>query len=373
MPYDITAWTMPLYLGVEVTQVAHAVAGPLKRVEVPLPPAEAPASLQAAPAVVIPAAQLAAYTVANRAMAHGRVVRRVTAATTMGGVDLAPGSIVLSDIPDLPELLRDAGAHAVALTAAPSAVRSLRPVTVGVYHPWFGLEDAGWCRWVLERAGFTVTVVDNRSISSGAFARDLDVLVLPPITGKTLVEGQSQRLVELPQEYRGGIGKNGVEAVKQFVAGGGTAIAFAASAEWLAETLDAPVSNTLKGVGREEYLAPGALLEMRIDTAAPLGWGMPARAAALVDAATVFETRPAADEAARSVAARFADSPLLLSGWVRGEEKLRRRAAVVEVRSGTGRAVLFSFAPYFRGQTEGTFALLYNTVMLEMMDEGDRR
>ena len=373
LPYDITAWTMPLYLGVEVTQAAHAVAGPLRRIEAPLPPAEAPASLQAAPAVAISAAQLAAYTVANRAMAHGRVVRRVTAATTLGGVELAPGSIVLSGIPDLPALLQAAGAHAIALTAAPSAMRTLRPVTVGVYHPWFGLEDAGWCRWVLERAGFTVRVVDNRSLSSGEFAKGLDVLVLPPINGKTLVEGQSQRLIELPPEYRGGIGKNGVEAVKQFVAGGGTAIAFAASAEWLAETLDAPVSNTLKSVGREEFLAPGALLEMRIDTTTPLGWGMPARAAALVDAATVFETRPAADEAARSVAARFADSPLLLSGWIRGEEKLRRRAAVVEVRSGAGRAVLFSFAPYFRGQTEGTFALLYNAVMLEMMEEGDRR
>jgi hypothetical protein len=53
---------------------------------------------------------------------------------------------------------------------------------------------------------------------------------------------------------------------------------------------------------------------------------------------------------------------------MRGEERLRRRAAVVEVRRGRGRAVLFSFAPYFRGQTEATFPLLYNAMTEKMME-----
>jgi hypothetical protein len=53
---------------------------------------------------------------------------------------------------------------------------------------------------------------------------------------------------------------------------------------------------------------------------------------------------------------------------VRGKEKLRRRAAVVEVRRGAGRAVLYAFPPYFRGQTEATFPLLFNAVEAKMMD-----
>jgi hypothetical protein len=270
-------------------------------------------------------------------------------------------------------LLRSVGADAVALDAVPAAARSLRPVRVGVYHPWFGLEDAGWCRWVLERGGFPVVVVDNAAVASGSFARDVEVLVLPPISGKILVEGQTPRVIEPPAEVRGGIGKDGVEAVKRFVAGGGTAIAFGAAAEWLAETVEAPVSNVLKGAGREEYFSPGALLELRTEPGSPLAWGLPDRVAALVDSAVAFETRPTADPSRRVVAARFPDSRMLLSGWIRGEEKLRRRAAVVEARSGAGRVVLFSFAPFFRGQTEGTFALLYNAVMLEMMEEGGGR
>jgi hypothetical protein len=88
----------------------------------------------------------------------------------------------------------------------------------------------------------------------------------------------------------------------------------------------------------------------------------------LVEGETAFATRPVVGEQSRTVAARFPDSPLVLSGWMRGEEKLHRRAAVVEVRRGKGRAVLFSFAPYFRGQTEATFPLLYNAMMEKMME-----
>ena len=59
---------------------------------------------------------------------------------------------------------------------------------------------------------------------------------------------------------------------------------------------------------------------------------------------------------------------LLLSGWVRGEELMRRRVAAVEVRRGRGRVVLFSFTPFFRGQTRATFPLFYNAVLAEAMD-----
>jgi len=370
LPYDITAWTMPLYLGVEVSRAEEGVSGPLAPLVGPLPPAAgAPAATGAA--LAVPAAQLAGYAAANRALAQGVAVRRLAAPVDAPG--LPPGSFVLPESAAARALLRAAGADAIVLAADPPA-RPLRPVRVGVYHPRFGLEDAGWCRYVLERAGFAVAVVDSAAIASGAFARDVDVLVVPPIAGKTLVEGPAQRAIEPPPAYRGGIGKDGVDAVKRFVTGGGTAIAFGASAEWLAETLDAPVTNVLKGAGRDDYYAPGALLELKVEPAAPLSWGLPERVAALVEAAVAFETRPVADPASRVVAARFPDAPLLLSGWVRGEERLRRRAAAVELRAGAGRAVLFSFVPYFRGQTEGTFPLLYNAVMLEMMDApGGRR
>lgn len=368
LPYDITAWTMPLYLGVEVKRSERPISGALTPLTAPLKAPAATREVAAAAAVAIPAGQLAGYAAANLALAEGRPVLRLRAPAHLGGGDLDAGAVVLGGSPRLAEILAATGATAVPLDAVPAGAAPLRAVRVAVYTPGFGLEEAGWCRWVLERAGFSAVPAGNQAIASGSFARDADVLVVPPLSGKVIVEGQEQRLVELPREYRGGIGKDGVEAIKRFVGAGGTAIGFGASAEWLAEVTELPVANPLKGLERKEFFSPGALLDVAFDARAPLGWGMPAHGAALVDSAVAFETRPAANPGARVIAARFPDTALLLSGWVRGEEKLRRRVAAVEVSKGEGRVVLFAFAPFFRGQTEALFPLLYNAVMLEMAD-----
>jgi len=45
-----------------------------------------------------------------------------------------------------------------------------------------------------------------------------------------------------------------------------------------------------------------------------------------------------------------------------GPEKLHRRAALVEVRYGKGRIVLFGFRPQHRCQTTGTYKLVFNSI-----------
>ena len=195
------------------------------------------------------------------------------------------------------------------------------------------------------------------------------MLLLPGLDGKTLVDGsRRQGTVPMPSDYRGGIGKEGVEAVRSFLKSGGTVIGFGGSAEWLADALELPVTDTLKGVGRADFYCPGSLLTLDLDTGSPLAWGMRARVAAMVEGGSAFQTRPVGGEERRAVVARYPDEPLLQSGWIRGEERLQRRAAEVEVRRGDGRIVLFAFAPHFRGQSAATFPLLFNAVLAEMMD-----
>ena len=371
LPYDITAWTMPMELGVRAVKVSQEPRGRLAALGEEWAPRETPPTGEG-DVLVVPAGQLGAFAVAGRALLErGATVARLTAGEEVAGRQVDAGSFVISGLTGDAggRLLAGGGVTALRVTQVPAHGVRLRRVAVGVYHPNFGLEDAGWLRFVLENAGFPVEVVDTPAVTSGSFASRVEVLVIPPMEARVLIDGPAQwGPAPLPPEYRKGIGHDGTEAIKRFFESGGTVIAFGPSAAWLAETLALPVSDALKGVKREELYCPGALLSLVVDTTSPIGWGMPARVAAMVEGQTAFATRPVVGEQARTVVAHFPDAPLVLSGWMRGEERLHRRAAVVEVRRGPGRAVLFSFAPYFRGQTEATFPLLYNAVVERMME-----
>jgi hypothetical protein len=369
LPYDITAWTMPLALGVEAVRVEDGVQGALAPIGSRWAEGEA-RPIGEGRTLVVPAGQLGGFEVANRALAQGASVARTTAPVKVAGNEIPAGSFVVRGLDGTAEerVLAGAGVTPILTNDDLPGIGALRTITVGVYHPNFGLEDAGWLRFVLEKAGFSVQVVDSAGVASGGFARRVGVLVIPPMEGKVIVEGPPQRgPAQPPPEFRKGIGKEGVEAIKSFFSAGGTLVGFGRSAEWLAETLDLQVSNSLRGLTPEQFRCPGALLALEVDGGSPLAWGLPDRVAAMIEGDTAFATRPVVGEQARTVAARFSDGPLVLSGWMRGEERLRRRVAVVEVSRGKGHAVLFSFAPYFRGQTEATFPLLYNALAEKMM------
>jgi glutamine amidotransferase-like uncharacterized protein len=73
------------------------------------------------------------------------------------------------------------------------------------------------------------------------------------------------------------------------------------------------------------------------------------------------------DSAQVRVIGRYPTDPnsLLLSGWVLHPERIAGRAAMVEVKVGQGKAVLFGFRPQYRGQSLATYPLLFNSLEMK--------
>ena len=89
--------------------------------------------------------------------------------------------------------------------------------------------------------------------------------------------------------------------------------------------------------------------------------GMPPSAAVFVDGSPVFETLEGFRDAC-SHATTPSGSPLL-SGYLIGEKHLHGKAAALDVELGKGHVVCSASGPQWRGQSFGTFRVVFNAAM----------
>lgn len=64
------------------------------------------------------------------------------------------------------------------------------------------------------------------------------------------------------------------------------------------------------------------------------------------------------------ILAVYPKTNLLMSGWLLGEKRIEGKVAAVSVPFGQGRVVLIGFRCQFRGQPENTFPLLFNSLVI---------
>ena len=163
-------------------------------------------------------------------------------------------------------------------------------------------------------------------------------------------------------EYRGGIGALGIRNLRQFVRDGGTVITLGNSASFAIEHLGVPTVNMVRDASTDAFFGPGSIVRIAVETTHPIGCGMPAEADAMFVNNGGYVPPRGRDPKRATTVVRYPDGPLLRSGWMIGEERLRGTAAVIEAPTGKGRVILHTFRVQHRGQTWGTFKLLFNSI-----------
>ncbi len=250
--------------------------------------------------------------------------------------------------------------------APPKAGLKLSPVRLGLYKPWTASMDEGWTRLVLERFEFGPVSVDNARMKAGQLRGEFDCILLPDLSSASIVDGRAakDKPPVLPPEYQGGIGTEGVAALKKFVEEGGTLITFDDACDFAIEKFGLPVTNTLKG--DKEFSCPGTILRAKVDRSHPLALGMPEETPLFFTNSPALSTSvPPRVDIDRKVVVRYdEEKDPLMSGYLNQPDKLKGRAALVEVTWGKGRIVLFAFRPQHRAQTWATYKLLFNAILM---------
>jgi hypothetical protein len=279
----------------------------------------------------------------------------------------------------------DVTAHTVSLlsggkvdevTAAPKTVPYISPLyscqsrgvdRVGLYRSWIASMDEGWTRWMFEKNNACWRVqyksVSNRDIS-GEGIRPLTTIIFPDQSPNQLLNGYAKG--SMPDEYTGGVGKEGVENLKKFVEAGGTLVFLNRASNFAIEQFNLPVKDVTRGFNRKDFYIPGSILRTELDLSHPIAKGMPKESIAWFENSPAFEIQT--DRLALTnnfkIIARYPSDPkqILLSGWALGAEKIAGKAALVEFTIGKGKIVLFGFRPQYRGQSLATFPLLFNAI-----------
>jgi hypothetical protein len=362
LPYDVTGWTLPMQMGVQVAPVLQPVAESERAALRKLDKFSAPAgNVEGGGGVFVLSHKAnASFKVMNEILASGGHVSFAPADTEVGGGS-EPGAIVVSgvDREKFSKLARGGSLSAKATAAVPKDAIAVKKARVGLYRAWVPIIDEGWTRWILENYGFAPITLRNGDIQASNLRDRLDAIILPDASPDVLRNGFAPGSV--PGEYSGGIGEVGVAALREFVLAGGTLIAFNNASMFAVGDLGLPVKNVLEGVKNEDFFCSGSLLRVEVqDMTHSAVWGLPH------DPIVMFERGPAFEGKegfrGRVLAAYPKDQSPLMSGYLLHPERIQGKAAAMEVQYGKGRVYLLGFRPQWRGQSHGTYKFFFNAI-----------
>lgn len=239
-------------------------------------------------------------------------------------------------------------------------------IRVGIYQGARGNMDEGWTRYVFDTFNAPFETLRNISFAEGNLRRRFDVIVLPSDRAREPADPESA-------EEPAGVNGEGLVSLARFVDDGGTLICLDGSCGPLIKRWKLPLQNVLEGLRSTDFYCPGSVLGLDVDTSNPVARAMSKEVNAYFINSSAFELidKPAPKSAdiyegptrdQVQVIARYAKEDILRSGWLRGEDRIKGRIALAEVKMGKGRVVLFAFRPQHRGQTWGTFPFIWNAI-----------
>ena len=406
-PYDDTGWTLGALRDVVTRPIADSsvFAQPLTLLADDVRPRGTLTGAETGRAAILVPATTESNLIVFRLKLRGVRMFAAEDSFSLAGQTFPAGTVIvpLSGAPrDAERLVAAAldtlGLSGVAVREAPSVARhDLDIPRIGLIHSWTNTQDEGWVRYAFDRLGIPYTYLSTQQLRDSSRLAALDVLVFPqsgsnarmlitglpmagpPVPWKRSPETPNLGRYDETDDVRPGIGLDGLARLDAWVRRGGLLITEGGTAVL---TVQSGFGRGVSVVEPRQLRANGAVFRSQVvDPASPVAYGyadtLPvyfSEAPLLqVDAMDTTGSERERDSSVtrdlwRStprVILRFhprADS-LLISGQLEGGSELAGRPAVVDLPDGAGHILLFAIRPFWRWQTQGSFALAFNAIL----------
>ncbi len=391
-PYDSAGWTLAMQMGVQFDRILEGFDGPFEKVSGFVKPV--PGKLNSTPTAAgfyLSHAVNDSFTATAKLLASGEEVywlKDAQGGRPAGTVFIPAKSGTAAK---LQKLAGELGLNFEATTNKPTGeMLKLKQPRIALFDRYGGSMPSGWTRWLLEQFEIPFTVVYPQTLDTGDLKSKFDVIIF--VTGSIPAAGggarnagfggdeapggggQGANAEGIPAEFRERLGNvttaKTIPQLKAFLEAGGAVLAIGSSTSMGYHT-GLPLANALvernpdgseRPLARDKFYVPGSLLQVSVNNAHPLAYGLPTKLNVYYDNSPAFRLKPdAALKGVNAVAWFDSDKPLR-SGWAWGQKYLQDSTAVVEAQVGKGKLFLYGPEIAFRAQPHGTFKFLFNGI-----------
>jgi len=290
------------------------------------------------------------------------------------------------------------GLRAVAVARVPGVPRhELDLPRIGLMHSWTNTQNEGWVRYAFDRLGIPYTYLSTQELRDSALLARVDVLVLPyvsdtallvvnglpmagpPVPWKRSAETPNLGVYDETDDVRPGMGLAGMARLEAWLRAGGVLITEGGTAS---VPVDYGLARGVDIIEPRQLRVRGSVVRASVrDRRSPITYGYADTLSVYFNQTPLFRvdtTTERGTERRRDstvvtelrrmrprVVLRFhprVDS-LLVSGLLEGGGELAGRPAVLDVQVGRGHVVLFALRPFWRWETQGSFALGLNALL----------
>jgi hypothetical protein len=288
------------------------------------------------------------------------------------------------------------GLTVVGVPTAPQVARhELDLPRIALVHSWLNTQNEGWVRYAFDVLKIPYTYLSVQQLNRRDLLRQFNVIVLPYVSNnpQQIVNGLPMNGPPIPwrrsattpnlggqdstYDVRPGIGLEGMTALNQWLAAGGVLITEGGTAGIFTEY---GVTRGVDIAPARQLRASGGIYRAQTkDPRSPIAYGYADTVAVYFNQAPLFQVDTSTDipedqdpditaQQARTrprVVLSFHQKrdSLRLSGLLVNGEELAGRPAVLDAPVGQGHVVMFAIRPFWRWETQGSFALVFNAIM----------
>jgi len=250
---------------------------------------------------------------------------------------------------------------------------------IALYHTWTNTQNSGWVRFAFDQYKIPYDTISKDRIRKGNLKMDYDIILIPHQStftqAKRIVFGHDPKLGPIPYEkteefkhmgivdqskdITGGMGFVGLKNLKEYIDFGGVLVLLGSSSKL---AMDYGLIRNISVRTTKELSVPGSILKGEVvDENSPLLYGYEKNMPLYHSRGFIFNIPK---EEKKFIVLQYAKSDeLLMSGYVKGAEEIKGKAAIVNVPVEKGRIIMFNFNPLHRFQTKVDFMFVFNILL----------